>query len=73
VDEECDVDMEEILHPIEPEVLLGSAKGFENFETLKKATKDCMYVGCGLWEGVDSVVFPSPSSDCEGKIWMVGQ
>jgi hypothetical protein len=31
----------------EPEVLLGSAKGLENFETLKKATKACMYEGCG--------------------------
>ena len=32
---------------IEPEVLLGSAKGLEHFETLKKATKDRMYDGCG--------------------------
>jgi hypothetical protein len=28
-------------------VLLGSAKGLENFETLKKAVKDYMYDGCG--------------------------
>jgi hypothetical protein len=47
VDEECDVDMKEMLRHIEPEVLLGSAKGLENFETLKKAVKDCMYEGCG--------------------------
>jgi hypothetical protein len=47
VDEECDVDMEEMLCHIEPEVLLGSAKGLENFETLKKAAKDRMYKGCG--------------------------
>jgi hypothetical protein len=47
VDEECDVDMEEMLRHIEPEVLLGSAKGLENFETLKKASKDRMYEGCG--------------------------
>jgi hypothetical protein len=46
VDEECDVDMKEMLCHIEPEVLLGSAKGLENFETLKKATKDRMYAGC---------------------------
>ena len=47
VDEECDVDMEEMLRHIELEVLLGSAKGLENFETLKKAAKDRMYEGCG--------------------------
>jgi hypothetical protein len=47
VDEECDVDTEEMLRHIELEVLLGSAKGLENFETLKKATKDRMYEGCG--------------------------
>jgi hypothetical protein len=47
VDEECDVDMEEMLRHIEPEVLLGSAKGLENFETLKKAAKNRMYEGCG--------------------------
>uniref|UniRef100_K3YEA6 Uncharacterized protein n=1 Tax=Setaria italica TaxID=4555 RepID=K3YEA6_SETIT len=45
--EECDVDMEHMLRHNEPEVLLGSAKGLENFETLKKAAKDHMYVGCG--------------------------
>jgi hypothetical protein len=39
--------MEEMLRHIEPEVLLGSAKGLENFETLKNATKDHMYEGCG--------------------------
>ena len=38
-EEEHDIDMEE--------VLLGSAKGLERFETLKKAAKDCMYDGCG--------------------------
>jgi hypothetical protein len=43
---ECDVDMEEMLRHIKPEVLLGSAKGLENFETLKKAVKDRMYEGC---------------------------
>jgi hypothetical protein len=47
VDEECDVDMEEMLCHIEPEVLLGSAKGLENFKTLKKAGKDHMYEGFG--------------------------
>jgi hypothetical protein len=47
VDEECDIDMEEMLRHIEPEVLLGSAKVLENFETLKKAVKDRMYEGCG--------------------------
>jgi hypothetical protein len=47
VDKECDVDMEEMLRHIEPEVLLGSAKGLENFETLKKAAMDHMYEGCG--------------------------
>jgi nitrate reductase alpha subunit len=47
VDEECDVDMEEMLRHIEPEVLQGSAKGLENYETLKKAAKDRMYEGCG--------------------------
>uniref|UniRef100_K3YMM2 Uncharacterized protein n=1 Tax=Setaria italica TaxID=4555 RepID=K3YMM2_SETIT len=39
--------MEDMLRHIEPEVLLGSAKGLENFETLKKAANDRMYVGCG--------------------------
>jgi hypothetical protein len=39
--------LEEMLRHIEPEVLLGSAKGLENFETLKKAAKDRMYEGCG--------------------------
>jgi hypothetical protein len=51
-------------------VLLGSAKGLENIDT-KEGSKG-PYVW-GLWEGVDSVVFPATSSDCEGKIWMVGQ
>jgi hypothetical protein len=46
-DEECDVDMEEMLRHIESEVLLGSAKWLENFETLKKVAKDRMYEGCG--------------------------
>jgi len=46
-EEEHDIDTEEILHHIEPKVLLGSAKGLEHFETLKKAAKDCMYDGCG--------------------------
>jgi hypothetical protein len=46
VDKECDVDIEEMLRHIEPEVLLGSAKGLEIFETLKKAVKDRMYEGC---------------------------
>jgi hypothetical protein len=46
VDEECDVDMEEMLRHIEPEVFLGSAKGLKHFETLKKAAKDRMYEGC---------------------------
>jgi hypothetical protein len=59
-----------MLRHIEPEVLLGSAKGLDIFETLKKAGP---YVW-GLWdEGVDSVVFHSPSSNCEGKIRMAGQ
>jgi hypothetical protein len=47
VDEECDVDMEQMLRHTELEVLLGSAKGLENFETLKKVAKDHMYEGCG--------------------------
>uniref|UniRef100_K3XRD4 Transposase-associated domain-containing protein n=1 Tax=Setaria italica TaxID=4555 RepID=K3XRD4_SETIT len=47
VDEERDVDMEDMLRHIEPKVLLGSAKGSENFETLKKVAKYCMYEGCG--------------------------
>uniref|UniRef100_K3YCM2 Uncharacterized protein n=1 Tax=Setaria italica TaxID=4555 RepID=K3YCM2_SETIT len=47
VDEERHVDMEDMLRHIEPEVLLGSAKVLENFETLKKVVKDRMYVGCG--------------------------
>jgi hypothetical protein len=47
VDEEYDVDMEEMLRDIEPEVLLGSAKGLENFDTLKKVAKNCMYEGFG--------------------------
>uniref|UniRef100_K3YDD8 Uncharacterized protein n=1 Tax=Setaria italica TaxID=4555 RepID=K3YDD8_SETIT len=38
--------MEDMLHHIETEVLLGSAKGLENFETLK-AAKDRLYEGCG--------------------------
>jgi hypothetical protein len=47
VDEECDVDIEEMLCHIEPDVLVGSAKKLENFEILKKAAKDRMYEGCG--------------------------
>jgi hypothetical protein len=47
VDEERDVDMEDMLRHIEPEVLLRSAKSLENFETLKKAAKDRVYEGCG--------------------------
>jgi hypothetical protein len=47
VDEEYDVDMEEMLRDIEPEVLLGSAKGLENLDTLKKVAKNCMYEGFG--------------------------
>uniref|UniRef100_K3ZN01 Transposase-associated domain-containing protein n=1 Tax=Setaria italica TaxID=4555 RepID=K3ZN01_SETIT len=47
VDEECDFDMEDMLRYIEQEVLLGSAKGLDNFETLHKAAKDRMYEGCG--------------------------
>jgi hypothetical protein len=47
VDEVCDVDMEEMLRHIEPKVLLRSAKGLGNFETLEKAVKDRMYEGCG--------------------------
>jgi hypothetical protein len=39
-----------MLRHIEPEVLLGSAKGLEIFETLKKAAKDRMYEGCGTKE-----------------------
>uniref|UniRef100_K3YZW9 Transposase-associated domain-containing protein n=1 Tax=Setaria italica TaxID=4555 RepID=K3YZW9_SETIT len=46
VDEERDVDMEDMLRQIEPEVLLGSAKGLENFETLKKAANDCIIRAC---------------------------
>uniref|UniRef100_K3Y289 Uncharacterized protein n=1 Tax=Setaria italica TaxID=4555 RepID=K3Y289_SETIT len=47
VDEERNVDMEDMLRHIEPEVLLESPKGLENFETLKKVAKDRMYEGCG--------------------------
>ena len=39
--------MEKMLRHIDSEVLLGSAKGLEHFETLKKAAKDRMYDGCG--------------------------
>uniref|UniRef100_K3YDP2 Uncharacterized protein n=1 Tax=Setaria italica TaxID=4555 RepID=K3YDP2_SETIT len=46
VDEERDVDMEDMLHHIGRKVLLGSDKGLENFEMLKKAAQDRMYVGC---------------------------
>ena len=46
-EEEHDIDMEEMLRHIELEVLLGSAKGLERFETLKKAANDRMYDGCG--------------------------
>uniref|UniRef100_K3YLB6 Transposase-associated domain-containing protein n=1 Tax=Setaria italica TaxID=4555 RepID=K3YLB6_SETIT len=46
VDEERDVDMEDMLRHIEPKVLLGSAKGLENFETLKKAAKDRILTWC---------------------------
>jgi hypothetical protein len=44
VDEECDVDMEEMLRHIEPKMLLGSAKGLENYQSLKKAAKEGPYV-----------------------------
>uniref|UniRef100_K3Y3E3 Transposase-associated domain-containing protein n=1 Tax=Setaria italica TaxID=4555 RepID=K3Y3E3_SETIT len=47
VDKKRDVDMEDMLRHIEPEVLLRSAKGLENFETIKKTTNDRMYEGCG--------------------------
>jgi hypothetical protein len=53
-----------MLRHIEPKVLLGSAKGLHNFETIKKATKDHMYEG--VWEGVNSVAFCPSSSDSEG-------
>uniref|UniRef100_K3XRP2 Uncharacterized protein n=1 Tax=Setaria italica TaxID=4555 RepID=K3XRP2_SETIT len=36
-----------MLRHIEPEVLIGSAKGLENFKTLKKVAKDRIYEGCG--------------------------
>jgi hypothetical protein len=36
---EIDHDMEELLRHVEPEVLIGSAKGLENFDALKKITR----------------------------------
>uniref|UniRef100_K3YLX6 Transposase-associated domain-containing protein n=1 Tax=Setaria italica TaxID=4555 RepID=K3YLX6_SETIT len=64
VDEERDVDMKDMLCHIEPEVLLGSAKGLENFETIKKVAKDRMYEGCGKeWTMLRFVL---SSSDSEG-------
>jgi hypothetical protein len=71
VDKECDVDMEEMLHHIELEVLLGNAKGLENFETLKKAAKDRMYDGCGKeWTVLCSMLHLLIVT---AKIWMVRQ
>jgi hypothetical protein len=71
VDEECGVDMKEMFHHIELEVLLGSAKGLENFETLKKAAKDRMYEGCGKEWIV--LRFMLHLLIVNAKIWMVGQ
>jgi hypothetical protein len=71
VGEECGVDMKEMFHHIEPEVLLWSAKGLENFETLKKAAKDRMYEGCGKEWIV--LCFMLHLLIVNAKIWMVGQ
>lgn len=46
VDNECDIDVEDILRHIEPEVLFGSAKDIENFETLNNAPKNHVDEGC---------------------------
>lgn len=37
------IELEEMLHCVEPEVLMGSARGLDNFEALEKATKDLVY------------------------------
>uniref|UniRef100_K3ZE30 Transposase-associated domain-containing protein n=1 Tax=Setaria italica TaxID=4555 RepID=K3ZE30_SETIT len=62
VDEECDVDMEDMLHHFEPEVLIGSAKGLENFEMLKKVAKDHMNY-CILYRGECATLEKCPNCD----------
>jgi hypothetical protein len=39
---EIDPDTEELLRHLEPEVLIGSAKGLENFGALMKISCDCV-------------------------------
>nr|ABB47202.2 transposon protein, putative, CACTA, En/Spm sub-class [Oryza sativa Japonica Group] len=40
---EDNIDLEELLCHVEPELLVGSARGLDNFEALKKTTKDILY------------------------------
>jgi hypothetical protein len=40
---EIDPNIEELLCHMEPKVLIGSAKGLENFDALKKIAYDCVY------------------------------
>ena len=42
-DNVVDPDMEEMLRHVEPKVLIGSAKGLENYESLKKIARDRVY------------------------------
>lgn len=49
-DFEAVFDLEDMLWHIEPELLLGRARGLENWEALKKSSKDLLYDesnGCG--------------------------
>jgi hypothetical protein len=51
----CEIDpaMEELLRHVKPEMLIGSAKGLENFDALKKIARDHVYdesKGCeNMW------------------------
>nr|ABB47223.1 transposon protein, putative, CACTA, En/Spm sub-class [Oryza sativa Japonica Group] len=40
---EDNIDLEELLHHAEPDMLVGLARGLENFDALKKAAKDVLY------------------------------
>jgi hypothetical protein len=42
-DEEDDDDLDEMLRPLGPEILLKSLKGLENLERVTKASKETMY------------------------------
>ncbi len=37
------IDIEEMLRHAEPEVLMGSARGLNNFDALQKAAKEVLY------------------------------